>query len=260
MIDRVIKPGKRSTGTQFIQYYEKYYAPASVFRGNNNQSNQPTAPSPLRVVMTAEEELEFELRRDILLGNHNNAQPANRRTPFTEVSIYFRGECKKLPGLSILDWWRINETKFPTLAQMAKDFLAIPIAGVGVERVFSSARDVCTYHRNRLKGTTISDIMICKEDWREILEDDIDLEKLEEKKQKWAQEAEDREHVRERIALSDEEGDDLDSGLDSNSELDSDDSFSEEEVPRPIGTCKRSRIDTIINTYGQDRTTRQRTR
>jgi len=143
---------------------------------------------------------------------------------------------------------------------MAKDFLAIPIAGVGVERVFSSARDVCTYRRNRLKGTTISDIMICKEDWREILEDDIDLEKLEEKKRKWAQEAEDREHVRERIALSDEEGDDLDSGLDSNSELDSDDSSSEEEVARPIGTRKRSRIDTIINTYGQDRTTRQRTR
>jgi hypothetical protein len=51
---------------------------------------------------------------------------------------------------------------------MAKDFLAIPLAGVGVERIFSQGRDVIHYRRNRLKGSTIGDIMICKNHWKDL--------------------------------------------------------------------------------------------
>ncbi len=39
-----------------------------------------------------------------------------------------------------LAFGRSREEKAPGLAQMAKDILAIPIAGVGVERIFSAAR------------------------------------------------------------------------------------------------------------------------
>ncbi len=43
---------------------------------------------------------------------------------------------------------------------MARDFLAIPASGVGVERLFNSARDVCHYRRGRLLPETIHAIMI----------------------------------------------------------------------------------------------------
>ena len=45
---------------------------------------------------------------------------------------------------------------------MAKDVLAIPVSGVGVERLFSMARDVVTYRRNRFRGTTIERVMLIK--------------------------------------------------------------------------------------------------
>lgn len=38
---------------------------------------------------------------------------------------------------------------------MAREFLAIPASGVGVERLFNQARDICTYRRHSLKPETL---------------------------------------------------------------------------------------------------------
>jgi len=50
---------------------------------------------------------------------------------------------------------------------MAKDILSIPASGVGVERLFNTARDVCHYRRNCLNADTIEIIMLLK--WYEKL-------------------------------------------------------------------------------------------
>jgi hypothetical protein len=63
--------------------------------------------------------------------------------------------------------WKKIEPKYPTVARMAKDILSIPASGVGVERLFNTARDVCFYRRNRLNPTTIEMIMQLK--WYEKL-------------------------------------------------------------------------------------------
>lgn len=60
----------------------------------------------------------------------------------------------------ILVWWRDNAHRFPILSHIARDFLAVPVSGVGVENLFSAARDVCHYRRNRLAPETIEAIMI----------------------------------------------------------------------------------------------------
>ena len=63
--------------------------------------------------------------------------------------------------------WKKIELKYPTVARVAKDILSIPASGVGVERLFNTARDVCFYRRNRLNPTTIEMIMQLK--WYEKL-------------------------------------------------------------------------------------------
>ncbi len=52
---------------------------------------------------------------------------------------------------------------YPNLSQVAKDVLAIPIAGVGVERVFNTAKDVIGDRRHRLSARTMQQIMVLKD-------------------------------------------------------------------------------------------------
>lgn len=57
-------------------------------------------------------------------------------------------------------FWRDHQPKFPALACRARDILSIPATGAGVERLFSTARDICHYRRGSLKPETIRDLMM----------------------------------------------------------------------------------------------------
>jgi hypothetical protein len=46
------------------------------------------------------------------------------------------------------------------LAAMARDILATPASGAGVERLFNCARDICHYRRGQLKPETIRSLML----------------------------------------------------------------------------------------------------
>ncbi|EMD63973.1 hypothetical protein COCSADRAFT_50538, partial [Bipolaris sorokiniana ND90Pr] len=58
--------------------------------------------------------------------------------------------------------WRVNSSTYPHLAKVAKDILAVPIAQVGVERVFNIAKDTIGDRRHRLSAQTIQQIMVLK--------------------------------------------------------------------------------------------------
>ena len=59
------------------------------------------------------------------------------------------------PQYQLLEFWKRAEGTFPIIAEMAREFLAIPASGVGVERLFNQARDICTYRRHSLKPETL---------------------------------------------------------------------------------------------------------
>jgi hypothetical protein len=68
---------------------------------------------------------------------------------------------------------------YSTLARMTKDILAMLIAVVKLERVFSSSDDVILYRRNRLQDDTIHAIMLFKYDFaREANENIISVTKM----------------------------------------------------------------------------------
>jgi hypothetical protein len=82
--------------------------------------------------------------------------------------------------VDILDWWRLNERSFPRLAQVAKDVLAIPIAGVGVEREFNTSKEVIGDRRHNISSQTFRKIMILRDAFAheesEIAEKDREVE------------------------------------------------------------------------------------
>jgi len=63
-----------------------------------------------------------------------------------------------------LSWWRTNASKFPILAIMARNYLAIPATSASSERVFSTTGNIVTRNRNRLTGKTL-EMLISLNKW-----------------------------------------------------------------------------------------------
>ncbi|XP_037479454.1 zinc finger BED domain-containing protein RICESLEEPER 2-like [Triticum dicoccoides] len=64
----------------------------------------------------------------------------------------------------ILKWWMEHTTKYPTLAAIARDVLAMPASAVQSEAAFSSSRPVIPKHQSTLSIETI-EALVCSRDW-----------------------------------------------------------------------------------------------
>lgn len=68
---------------------------------------------------------------------------------------------KRVP-LRPLKYWKDNSHRFPYLSQIAKDIFGTPASSGSVERVFSTATDIMTSKRNRMKADLFSMLMFIK--------------------------------------------------------------------------------------------------
>ncbi|XP_071717308.1 zinc finger BED domain-containing protein DAYSLEEPER-like [Rutidosis leptorrhynchoides] len=79
-----------------------------------------------------------------------------------ELSRYLEDEA--LPDdADILAFWKTN-CQYPTLREMAKDLLAIPVSSVASESAFSTGGRVLGHH-SRLHSTTVEALM-CLQNWK----------------------------------------------------------------------------------------------
>lgn len=83
----------------------------------------------------------------------------------TELDHYLGEEVLPRSGnFDILMWWKLNGIKYPTLQEIAKDVLAIPITSVASESAFSTSGNILSPHRSRLHWTTLEALM-CARSW-----------------------------------------------------------------------------------------------
>ena len=62
----------------------------------------------------------------------------------------------------VLKWWKANAFEFPAMARAARDYLSVPSTEVGVERVFSGARDVLGLRRHCMSAETMRWLVLLK--------------------------------------------------------------------------------------------------
>lgn len=67
-------------------------------------------------------------------------------------------------GEDILKWWSRHSDIYPSLARLARDYLAIPATSAPVERVFSGGADLVTDKRGSLSKDTI-EACVCLGSW-----------------------------------------------------------------------------------------------
>lgn len=82
----------------------------------------------------------------------------------TEFDTYFNNirtpqtSCDTNP----FQWWRDNKKIFPVLFELARKYLCIPATSVPSERLFSDAGNQICEERNRLKASTVTELLFLK--------------------------------------------------------------------------------------------------
>jgi hypothetical protein len=64
----------------------------------------------------------------------------------------------------ILNWWKVNAPKYHTLAEIARDVLAIPISTIASESAFSNGGRALDTFRSSL-SPLIVEALICTQYW-----------------------------------------------------------------------------------------------
>src|SRR5205814_9819476 len=92
-----------------------------------------------------------------------------------QLNCYSLGAPTKSPHALTdpLEWWAKHEHDFPNLGKMARDILAVPASGAGVERLFNIARDICNFRRGRLHGETIRKLMKMRHHDHDVLQQEL---------------------------------------------------------------------------------------
>ncbi|GKA74620.1 zinc finger BED domain-containing protein RICESLEEPER 2 [Tanacetum coccineum] len=117
------------------------------------------------------EDSEFEITSlnhedNDFLNDYYNFDATSSYETETELDRYLKEpkiELHKGQSLDILQWWKVNGPRFPIVAKIARDILAIQISTVASEAAFSIGGRVLDPYRTRL-STTIVEALICTQD------------------------------------------------------------------------------------------------
>ncbi|WVZ87256.1 hypothetical protein U9M48_033925 [Paspalum notatum var. saurae] len=94
---------------------------------------------------------------------HLNEQASSQQ--YTELDKYLEdGLVPRKDDFDILNWWMCHTTKYPTLAAIAQDILAMPASAVQSEAAFTNSGPVIPKHHSTLSIKTI-EALVCTRDW-----------------------------------------------------------------------------------------------
>ncbi|KAL8153589.1 hypothetical protein V2J09_011349 [Rumex salicifolius] len=83
----------------------------------------------------------------------------------SELDLYLEeGLHTEQEDFCILDWWKVNKVRYPTLSKMAADLLSMPLATVPRDSVFDTVSKKVDSFRGPLKPEAI-EAFACAKDW-----------------------------------------------------------------------------------------------
>ncbi|CAD6340983.1 unnamed protein product [Miscanthus lutarioriparius] len=94
---------------------------------------------------------------------HLNEQASRQKS--TELDNYLEdGLVPRKDDFDILNWWMCHATKYPALAAIVQDILAMPASAVQSAAAFTSSGPVIPKHHSMLSIKTI-EALVCTRDW-----------------------------------------------------------------------------------------------
>ena len=80
-----------------------------------------------------------------------------------ENPIQFGGDDSAVDSNRTLTYWKTNSHIYPNLAVIVRDLFAVSPSSGHIERVFSTALDISSAERNRLKPSFFSNMLFIKQ-------------------------------------------------------------------------------------------------
>ncbi|KAJ1689265.1 hypothetical protein LUZ63_013420 [Rhynchospora breviuscula] len=99
--------------------------------------------------------------KDYLKGRKGTTGP---KTELEEYLSSDRDDVRLDDDFDILGWWKMKEPRFPVLAQLTRDILAVPISTVASESAFSTSGRVLSQVKSSLSDESI-EALLCAQDW-----------------------------------------------------------------------------------------------
>ncbi|KAH9731344.1 hypothetical protein KPL70_009944 [Citrus sinensis] len=99
----------------------------------------------------------------LVLGISDSSGPVTNPVVADELDSYLDEKViSRMEDFNILSWWKTNANRYPTLARIARDILAIPITTVASESAFNTSGRVVSSYHNKLHPSTLEALMCCQ--------------------------------------------------------------------------------------------------
>lgn len=144
-----------STLAELYGIYENEHNQMSKLKNNESTSECASDSCSTSTVFSSASEYQQYLK------SQNVNHPSK-----SDLRKYLEDPVEQIPAekFDVLQWWRLNEMKYPVVAKMAKDVLTIPITTVSSESSFSSGGRLIDEYRSSLLPSTVQ-ALVCTSSW-----------------------------------------------------------------------------------------------
>ncbi|XP_050157593.1 zinc finger BED domain-containing protein RICESLEEPER 2-like [Malus sylvestris] len=128
----------------------------STSSGGGSQS-ATTSGDPLSTMTEIERKLKKKAKRARIVHNDLDRYLSDPNEEEEEANF------------DILNWWRVNGlSKYPILARVAKEILAIPVSTIALESSFSTSGQIIDPYRSSLSPKMV-EALICTQNWLRLI-------------------------------------------------------------------------------------------
>ncbi|KZR96742.1 Uncharacterized protein APZ42_008746, partial [Daphnia magna] len=139
-----------------IEKFYREYAPQS-----SDTERQPTQDQTEEIVgPTQPKRKSCSLYSTVIEPRRSSSVGSSKA--LEELEIYLNEPTLPMEDVRPLEFWRLNSHRFPVLSPIARDIFGIPASSGSVERVFSTATDILSAKRNRIKPCLFQSLLFIK--------------------------------------------------------------------------------------------------
>ncbi|XP_073299335.1 zinc finger BED domain-containing protein DAYSLEEPER-like [Primulina huaijiensis] len=141
----------------YLEYVVQCLPAPTFLEEGNDTLLKIEAPQEDNLVSNGDDFPDFDIYISDIMGGQQHLK--SELDQYLEESVLPR-----VQGFDVLGWWKVNRTKYPTLAKMASDVLSIPFSTVPPDSVFDTGDRKIGGHQSSLQPTTLQ-ALVCAKDW-----------------------------------------------------------------------------------------------